>query len=408
MRTFASIPEAVSAVQKGKMLIIVDHPRRENEGDLYIAADAATPTALTTMIKHAGGILCASITEGQARRLGLPLMVPVRENKEKTGVNFTVSVSAARGITTGVSAHDRARTVRILADPRSRAKDIVKPGHVFGLVARQGGVLEREGHTEAAVDLSRLAGRAPAGVLCEIVGSSGRMAKREEVFRLSKRLGIKIVAISDLVAYLQAHPLPRPSRGSSVVRIASSKLPTPHGTFAITAYRSVLDGREHAALVLGKTRKDMLVRVHSSCLTGDTLFSLRCDCGEQLEESMRRIGKAGAGVIVYASQEGRGIGLGNKIRAYALQDTGLDTVEANLALGFSADQRTYEAAADILKDLGVREVHLLTNNPVKEQGLGKFGIAVTKRVPLEMKPHKTDRAYLKIKKQKLGHRLSRV
>src|SRR3989338_8925606 len=388
MNTFASIPEAINDVRKGKMLIIVDHPRRENEGDLYIAADAATPAALTTMIKHAGGILCASITEGQARRLGLPLMVPVRENKEKTGVNFTVSVSAARGITTGVSAH-------------SRAKDIVKPGHVFGLVARQGGVLEREGHTEAAVDLSRLAGRAPAGVLCEIVGSSGRMAKREEVFRLSKRLGIQIVAISDLIAYLREHPLPRPSHGPSVVRIASSKLPTAHGTFAITAYRSVPDGREHAALVLGKPRKNMLVRVHSSCLTGDALFSLRCDCGEQLEESMRRIGKAGAGVIVYASQEGRGIGLCNKIRAYALQDTGLDTVEANLALGFSADHRTYEAAADILKDLGIREVHLLTNNPVKEQELGTFGIAVTKRVPLEMKPHTANRAYLKIKKQKL-------
>ena len=408
MNTFASIPEAINDIRKGKMLIILDNPKRENEGDLYIAADAATPAAIRTMIKHGGGILCASITEAQARRLMLPLMVPVGENKEKTGVNFTVSVGAARGVTTGVSAHDRARTIRILADPRSRARDIIKPGHVFGLVARPGGVLEREGHTEAAVDLSRLAGRAPAGVLCEIVGKSGRMAKREEVFRLSKKLGIKIIAISDLSAYLQEHSLPRRSRGPSVVRIASSKLPTTHGTFAITAYRSVLDGREHAALVLGRPRKNMLVRVHSSCLTGDALFSLRCDCGEQLEESMRKIGKAGGGVIVYASQEGRGIGLGNKIRAYALQDTGLDTVEANLKLGFSADQRTYEAAADILKDLGIREVRLLTNNPVKEQGLEKFGIAVTQRIPLEMSPHKTNRAYLKVKKQKLGHWLTRV
>jgi 3,4-dihydroxy 2-butanone 4-phosphate synthase/GTP cyclohydrolase II len=405
---FATIPEALADVKKDKMLIIVDSPKRENEGDLYIAADAVTPRAITTMIKHGGGVLCAAITEEQAGRIHLPLMIPSLENREKTGVNFSISVSAARGITTGVSAHDRTRTITVLADRRSRPKDIVKPGHVFGLIARPGGVLEREGHTEAAVDIARLAGRAPSGVLCEIVGKSGRMAKRAEVARLARKLGIKVVAISDLIAYRRSHPLPKTRCRSTVVRVASSKLPTPYGTFAITAYRSVLDGREHAALVLGRPKKGALVRIHSQCLTGDSFFSLRCDCGEQLKESMHKIRRAGAGVIVYASQEGRGIGLGNKIRAYALQDKGLDTVEANLALGFAADYRNYEAAADILKDLRVRNISLLSNNPEKERGLREFGITIKKSVPIESRPHKKNLAYLRTKKRKLGHRLTRV
>ena len=405
---FATIPEAIADVRKGKMLIIVDSPKRENEADLYMAAEAATSAKVAAMIRRAGGILCAALTERQARRLHLSLMVPTNENKEKTGVNFTVSVNAARGITTGVSAHDRAKTLHVLANPRSKARDIVKPGHVFGLVARPGGVLEREGHTEAAVDLARLAGKTPAGVLCEIVGASGRMAKRDEIFRLARSLGIKVVLIQDLVRYLRARPLPSMKRHSSVARIAASVLPTAYGTFTVIAYKSILDGREHAALVLGKPRAGALVRIHSQCLTGDTFFSLRCDCGAQFKESMRRIKQEGSGVIVYASQEGRGIGLSNKIRAYALQDKGLDTVEANEALGFSADPRTYEAAAHILEDLRLREVRLLTNNPEKERQMAECGITVTKRIPLEVWPNKKNRAYLKTKKDKLGHRLGRV
>src|SRR3989344_2678938 len=407
-KTFATIPEAVREVKHGKMLIIVDSPKRENEGDLFIAADAATPAALGTMIRRGGGVICTAITETQARRLRIPLMVPLGENAEKTGVNFTISVSAKRGITTGVSAHDRAKTARTLADPNSCGSDLVRPGHVLGLVARQGGVLERQGQTEAAVDLARLAGRAPAGVLCEIVGRSGRMAKRAELFALARELGVKVVLVQDLVKYLKAQPLPPLPRAPDVIRVASATLPTKLGKFRIVAYRSIPDGREHAALVFGKPLPGTLVRVHSSCLTGDTLFSQRCDCGEQLKASMRAVEKEGAGIIVYLNQEGRGIGLGNKIRAYALQDRGRDTVEANHELGLPIDSRSYEAAADILKDQGVREVRLLTNNPEKVKQLCDFGIVVKERLPIESVPNKVNTRYLRTKKRKMGHRLTRV
>jgi len=405
--TFSTIEEAIADVRKGRMLII-DDPKRENEADLYIPADAATPRAITTIIKEGGGILCTAITRAQAGRLNLPLMVPKGENTEKTNVNFTVSVNAKRGITTGVSALDRAKTIRILADPRSRAEDLVRPGHVFGLIARDGGVLERQGHTEAAVDLARLAGRMPAGVLCEIVGKSGRMAKREELMRLARKLNIKIVTIRDLVRYLRAHPLPPLPNQADVVRISKAILPTKYGVLDIVVYRSISDDREHAALILGKPQSGSLVRVHSQCITGDTFFSLRCDCGEQLEESMRRMKKSGSGVIIYLSQEGRGIGFANKIKAYALQDKGLDTVEANRALGFLADARTYEAAAHILEDIGVRAVRLLTNNPKKERELVQHGISILESVSLEVKPNAMNSRYLKTKKKKLKHRLTVV
>ncbi len=384
--TFTTIEEAVADVRKGKMLII-DDPKRENEADLYIPADAATPRAITTMIKEGGGILCTAITRAQAARLDLSLMIPKSENTEKTSVNFTVSVNARRGITTGVSAHDRAKTIRLLADPRSRAENLVRPGHVFGLIARDGGVLERQGHTEAAVDLARLARRTPAGVLCEIVGKSGHMAKREELMRLARKLNIKIVTIRDLLRYLHAHPLPPLHHQSDVVRVSKAALPTKYGVFDIVVYRSITDDREHAALVLGKPQSGSLVRVHSQCITGDIFFSLRCDCGEQLEERMRRVQKSDSGIVIYLSQEGRGIGFANKIKAYALQDEGLDTVEANRALGFLADARTYEAAAHILADIGVHAVRLLTNNPKKERDLARQGIEVLESIPLEAKPN---------------------
>ncbi|MBI2611088.1 GTP cyclohydrolase II [Candidatus Kaiserbacteria bacterium] len=406
-KTFSTVEEAIADVRRGKMLII-DDPGRENEADLYIPADAATPKAITTMIREGGGIVCTAITRAQAARLDLSLMVPKSENTEKTSVNFTVSVNARRGITTGVSAHDRERTIRVLTNPRSKAEDLVRPGHVFGLVARDGGLLERAGHTEAAADLARLGGHAPAGVLCEIVGKSGRMAKRNELVRLARKLNIRIITIRDLVRYLHTHPLSPLPHQPDVVRLARAGLPTKYGIFDIVVYRSISDDREHAALVLGKPRSGALVRVHSQCITGDTLLSLRCDCGEQLEESMRRIKKNGSGAIVYLSQEGRGIGFANKIKAYALQDEGLDTVEANRALGFLADARTYEAAAHILEDLGISSVRLLTNNPKKERELVRHGISILESIPLEVKPNSINSRYLKTKKKKLGHRLTAV
>ena len=407
MNNFCTIPEAISDVKKGKLLIVVDNQKRENEADFFVAADAVTPAAITTMIKRGGGLVCVAMTEAQAQRFNLPLMVAAEKNIEKTGVNFTISFSAKRGVKTGVSAHDRARTIRLIANRKTREAHFARPGHVLGLIARPLGLRERQGHTEAAVDLARLAGCAPSGVLCEIVGKSGRMAKRSEIVKLARELHIKIVSIDDLVRYLRKHPLLQLPRPSTVIRIASSALPTRYGKFAITAYRS-RDGREHAALTLGEPKENALVRVHSQCLTGDTLFSLRCDCGEQLKESMRRIAKEGTGIIVYTSQEGRGIGLGNKIHAYALQERGLDTVDANLALGFSADHRTYQAAANILQNFGIKKIRLLTNNPKKIEELAGLGITITERISLETKPHELNRAYLKTKKKKLGHRLTRV
>ena len=407
-KNYCTVSEAIAEVKKGRMLIIVDSPKRENEADLFIAADAATGENINTMLKYGGGIVCAALTPIQAHNLRLSAMVPLAQNTEKTGVNFTVSVNAKRGITTGVSAYDRAKTIRILANPKSRADDIVKPGHVFGLVARAGGLLKREGHTEAAVDLARLAGRAPAGALCEIVGKNGRMARGAEIAQVSRELKIKIVAIKDIVRYLRAHPLPLMPTPHGVARFSESALPTRHGMFRLIVYTSTFDDLEHVALVRGDISGVPLVRVHSQCLTGDTFGSLRCDCREQLQSSMEIIKKAGSGIIVYLNQEGRGIGLGNKIKAYALQDEGYDTVDANHALGFSADARDYEVAALILKDLGAEQIKLLTNNPEKENQLSALGIKIVERVPLEIHHNKINEGYLLAKKKKLGHRLAKI
>ncbi len=406
---FCTVPEAIEEIKKGRMLIIVDSPKRENEADLYIPADAATGENINIMLKYGGGIVCAAISPVQAHNLELSSMVPPAQNTEKTGVNFTVSVNAKRGITTGVSAYDRAKTIRILANPKSKAEDITKPGHVFGLVARAGGLLKREGHTEAAVDLARLAGRAPAGALCEIVGKNGRMARGAEIARFSRELEIKIVAIKDIVRYLRAHPLPLMPSPHGVARFSESVLPTRHGKFRIIVYTSTFDDLEHVALIHGTVGgKPVLVRVHSQCLTGDTFGSLRCDCQEQLHESMELIAREGRGIIIYLNQEGRGIGLGNKIKAYALQDEGYDTVDANHALGFSADARDYETAALILKDMGAMNIRLLTNNPEKEKQLSSFGIQIAERVPLEISHNEINAAYLLTKKKKLGHRLKNI
>ncbi|MDO8551924.1 MAG: GTP cyclohydrolase II [bacterium] len=425
-KKFCTVPEAIAEIKKGKMLIVVDSPKRENEADLYIPADAATGENINTMLKYGGGIVCTAITPKQAHNLRLSAMVPLRQNTEKTGVNFTISMNAKRGITSGVSAYDRAKTIRILANPKSRPSDIVKPGHVFGLVARAGGLLKREGHTEAAVDLARLAGREPAGVLCEIVGKNGRMARGAEILRYARELKVKIVAIKDIVRYLRAHPLPQLQSPHGVARFSESTLPTLHGMFRIIVFTSTIDDLEHVALIHlpaapaaqagGDSKeissdahgKPVLVRVHSQCLTGDTFGSLRCDCREQLQASMEIISKAGGGIIVYLNQEGRGIGLGNKIKAYALQDEGYDTVDANHALGFAADARDYEVAAMILKDLGAKRIELLSNNPEKEKQLTSFGINIAKMIPLEIPHNEINAAYLSAKKKRLGHTLKNV
>ncbi|MBI2442527.1 MAG: GTP cyclohydrolase II [Candidatus Levybacteria bacterium] len=408
MNYFATITEAIEDIKQGKMLIIVDSPRRENEGDFYVPVDKTTPEYILTMIKFGGGLLCAAITRQQAVNLQLPLMVAPFENSEKTKVNFTVSVNAKIGITTGVSAFDRFKTINILADSKSTPSDLSRPGHVFGLVAKNGGVLERDGHTEAAVDLARLAYFTPAGVLCEIVGSDGNMAKLPELITLSQKLKIKIISIKDLIKYMKKNPLGKLEEGKEIIKTATSILPTNYGNFQLIVYKSVIDNREHIALVKGELKDTMLLRIHSQCLTGDTLSSLRCDCGEQLRQSTKLINKKGSGVILYLSQEGRGIGLTNKIRAYALQDKGHDTVKANESLGFPVDARQYKIAVDILNDLGITKINLLTNNPDKEKQLTSFGIEIIKTIPLEIRPNKINKRYLSTKKQKLSHRLKFV
>lgn len=396
---FRSIEEALEEIRAGRMVIVVDDRAREDEGDLVMAAEKTTPEAVNFMTKYGRGLICVAMTGQRLDALQLPLMVT--ENTSRHGTAFTVSVEARDGTTTGISVQDRAATIRVLADPTRGASDFLRPGHVFPLRAMDGGVLRRPGHTEAAVDLARLAGLQPAGVLCEILDRDGSAAKLPYLMRFARRHRFKLVSIADLVAYRLRHD-------RFVRRQAAARLPTRYGEFTILAYTSDLDEGVHLALVKGTWDAEIpvLTRIHSECLTGDVLGSLRCDCGDQLTAAMPLIAEAGRGVLVYVRQEGRGIGLLNKIKAYTLQDDGKDTVEANELLGFPPDAREYSVAAQILSDLGVRRIRVLTNNPSKRSALEDFGIEIVERVPLEVRPQPENVRYLQTKREKLGHLLT--
>jgi len=398
MAPFASIEEAIDELRHGRMVVVCDDEGRENEGDLTLAAQFATPETINFMAREGRGLICLAMTPDRCDQLGLHLMAARNESRFETA--FTVSVEAREGVTTGISAPDRARTVQVAIDPAARAGDLVQPGHVFPLKAKAGGVLERAGQTEAAVDLARLAGLIPAGVICEVMNDDGTMARVPDLEAYCARHGLKMITVADLIAYRSAHEV-------LVERVVETPLPTRFGDFRIVGYRSLLDDKEHVALVKGEVAgaRDVLVRVHSECKTGDTFHSLRCDCGEQLETSLAMIEAEGRGVVLYLAQEGRGIGLLDKLRAYQLQDTGLDTVEANLELGLPVDLREYGIGAQILTDLGLGTIRLLTNNPKKIQGIDGFGLTVTAQVPIAVAPNPHNALYLETKRHKLGHEL---
>ena len=396
---FATVEEAIEDIRAGRMVVVVDSPDRENEGDLVMAAECVTPEAINFMAKEARGLICLTLTPERCDELGLQMMT--HQNRTPYETAFTVSIEARQGVSTGISAADRAHTIRVAADPESGPGDLVQPGHVFPLRSRPYGVLERTGQTEASVDLARLAGFSAAGVICEVMNDDGTMARIPDLVAYCDRHGLKMITVADLIAH-------RHRREKLVERIASAQMPTRYGDFVSHGYRSMIDGQHHVALVMGDVRDtpDVLVRVHSECVTGDVFHSLRCDCGEQLERALSQIALEGRGVLLYLAQEGRGIGLLNKLRAYELQEQGLDTVDANIALGLPVDSRDYGMGAQILADLGLTSIRVMTNNPKKLVGLEGYGLTVTEQVPIVAEPNPVNAEYLRTKVERMGHTIT--
>jgi 3,4-dihydroxy 2-butanone 4-phosphate synthase/GTP cyclohydrolase II len=395
---FSTIDEALEDIRAGKMIVVCDDEDRENEGDLTMAAQFATPEAINFMAKEGRGLICLALTPERCDELGLDLMAAKNEARFETA--FTKSIEAREGVTTGISAHDRAHTIQVAIDPSSSPRDVVQPGHIFPLKAKDGGVLERTGQTEAAVDLARLAGLNPSGVICEVMNDDGTMARVPDLVRYCERHDLKMITVADLVSYRRQHD-------KLIERVVEARLPTDFGDFTAVGFRSLVDDKHHVAMVKGEVsgRDDVLVRVHSECLTGDVFHSQRCDCGQQLEDALQRIEVEGSGVLLYLAQEGRGIGLLNKLRAYKLQEEGLDTVDANLELGLPADLRDYGIGAQILVDLGLTSIRLLTNNPKKIIGLEGYGLRVSDQLPIEHHPNQHNQEYLRTKKERMGHLL---